>query len=36
MDHATDKIFFLYFIKYTAYQIMFQAKVFDTNDLPKC
>lgn len=36
MDHATEKIFFLYFIKYTEYKKMFQVKFFDINDLSKC
>jgi hypothetical protein len=36
MDHATDKIFFLYFIKYIAYEKMFQVKVVDINDLSEC
>jgi hypothetical protein len=36
MDPARDKIFFLYFIKYTAYQKMFRVKVVDINNLSKC
>jgi hypothetical protein len=29
-------VFFLYFIKYTAHQKMFQVEVVDINDLSKC
>jgi len=36
MDHAYRQNIFLYFIKYTAYQKMFQVKVVDINDLSKC